>query len=537
MPNVDALNFLNNINPVGQINTGVEDVQNYVPQDLSPDEQQAFKNQYRPVTGQLSLNAYYPDANHNIGVGNYSGSEIGSTTLFAPGGGLVPLGMLDARDAAIQHAALKKQKDIEDFKRSYQSPTTKHIAVQKNLSETYQNGLSQWNQNALRKAGGDQAMANKILEMDPNFQGWNKSMQDTANFHNAIVEHAAQLHADEKDPNFVLDPETKKATADLLSGVAYHGESPFNPKGRQIGEKYLAASALYDIDKTVNNAIDKAIPTIDQLPPEYKTRGKNEIATLLEKEYFTDDAKKELAHNIYMEKYQGTGVTEDQVLKNVNAKLGEKIKRHTQHYDKWYKPDKEDKADVYTENDISKEPSSTNVYTKNVGGSTEQGEAVGDYGVQHKQPIKTIIPTGRNIFINDENKGLIKTSEVSPNADVKLFKTELVKVYNGPAKDHVGTPLSEQQIKDGRPWKWQTMTKGVITDKNEDGEKTEKQFFVPTKEVENVLVKEKDKNGNVRKGVPVDKIYNEESTRNSQLENSNKKTPAKVEDLRKKYNY
>jgi hypothetical protein len=337
--NLNMLSFLDGIQPQGQIQTDVESINNYVPADLSPDQVQAFQSQFSPSTGALPVSSYYPDVNHNIGVGSYSGSEIGSTTLFAPGGGLVPLGMLDARDAAVKHAAAQKQKSLDDFYKQYQSPTTKHVTVQKDLSEAYNSGLQQWNQNALKKAGGDQALANRMLMQDNSFRAWNKSMQDTAKFHDAIVEHAAQLAKDEKDPNFVMSPETRKLTGDLMSGVQYQGMDPFSKEGREIGAKYLAAAATYDIDKSVNTAIDKAIPTIEQLAPTFQGRGKNEIATYLEKEYFTPEARKQLAHNIYMEKYQGTGVTEEMVQKNVDAKLGEKIKRKTDTYDKYFKPE------------------------------------------------------------------------------------------------------------------------------------------------------------------------------------------------------
>lgn len=344
--NEGALNTLNNVQPKGN-DMSVSDF-NYVPQDLSPEQQAAYKNQYRPTMDPLAQNAYYPDLGHNINVGNYFGSEIGSTTLFAPGGGLVPLGLMDARDAAIQKAALQKAKDEEDFKKQFQAPTTKHTVVQKNLTDKYFNGLQQWNQNALKKAGGNQAVANKMLQNDPNFQQWNKSMQDVAKFHDSIVEHGAELMNAEKDPNFVMSPETRKSWQDVQSGVAYLDKDPFSKEGRAMGEKFLGTRALYDLDKSVNTAIDKAIPTIEQLKPEdmkalgidpFSQRGKVELANFVEKEYFTPEQKKNIAQTIYNEKYKGTDIPYDAVEKKVNAMLGEKIKRNVQHYDKWFKPD------------------------------------------------------------------------------------------------------------------------------------------------------------------------------------------------------
>lgn len=338
-PNQDKLNLLNTITPQGETEDAADDISNYTPPDLSASQLQAYQAQYQPAFSPLPTNAYYPNIGHNVGVGNYAGSEIGSTTLFAPGGALVPFAAIDARDAAVKGAAAKKARDIENFRKAYQSPTTKHVVVQKDLTEAYNKGLQQWNQNALKKSGGDQALANQMLMQDPNFTAWNKSMQDFAKYHDALVDKYAQFQKDMKDPNVVVSPETQKYGNDLMSSAAYHGGSPFSKEARDFENKFLGFSANYDVDKTVNTAIDKAIPNIEQLPPEYVTRGKNETATYLEKEFFTPEARKELAHNIFMEKFQGTGVTEEQVQKNVDAKLGEKIKRKTDTYDKYYKPE------------------------------------------------------------------------------------------------------------------------------------------------------------------------------------------------------
>ncbi|HHT9135886.1 MAG TPA: hypothetical protein ACFYEK_01435 [Candidatus Wunengus sp. YC60] len=247
--------------------------------------------------------------------------------------------MMDARDAAAQRAALAKAKQIEDFNKKYQAPSTKHVAVQQEMTKQYIDQLNQWKVNALKKTNGNQALANKMLESDPTFNKWNKNWQDTKNLHDTIVNHSAELEASEKDPNFVLSPETRKAKKDMMSGLAYQEQNPFDEKGHNTSLEFLRSNANYDLDKSSNIAIEKAIPDIEQLPPEYKQRGKNEVMTLLEKEYFKPERVEEIANNLYREKYYGTDISKDQVKKRVESLLGEKIKRHVEHYDKWFKPD------------------------------------------------------------------------------------------------------------------------------------------------------------------------------------------------------
>lgn len=357
-PNTD---FLNNIQARGQQNTLTDDINNYTPPDLSPEQLSAYKDSV-PETGALPNTAYYPDINHNIAVGNYSGSEIGSTTLFAPGGGLVPIGMMDARDLAAQKAAMMKAKQIEDFRNKYKSPNTKLQTVQPKLTSEYMNFLSKSQQAALKKSGGNQLLANKMLENDPKFQERNKNYQDFAKLYDNVVDHSAQLDLQEKDPNFVVDPRTRQHQKNLLSSLEALGtEGPFSENARNIANKFIASKANYDLDKAVNVAIDKAIPNIEQLPPEYVQRGKNETATYLEKEYFTPEQKKKIAESTYNEHFLGTDVPLSAVEDKVNAMLGEKVKRKTDTYDKWFKPDAN--ATSYDDNAVISE-SGENVTSK-----------------------------------------------------------------------------------------------------------------------------------------------------------------------------
>lgn len=497
---------------------------------LSPDEQQAFANyqtQFDGNTGMLPANAYYPDLHHNIAVGGYSGSIVGSNTLFAPGGGLMPLGMMDARDAAVQRSVIQRQKELDDWTRIHQAPTTKHVAVQKDLTNSYITGLQQYRQRALKQSNGNPYLANKILDNDPNFQMWNKGMQDTAKYHDAIIEHSAQLHADEKDPNFVLSPETKRMNADLLSGIAYQKTDPFSPEAQNTHQKFLASQASYDLDRAVNTAIDKAIPTIDQLPTSYKTRGKNEIATSLEKEYFTPEQRDAIIDATYNQHYRGTDVTRDMVARKVNGMLGEKIKRKTDTYDKWHKPDKEDEG--HNVSDISNESDSISGNVLMSGGETRPGEFESFDRLTLKKPVKIVLPIGTKA-VNLKNGSIPDKNIENVEAEIGgIYNTRTYKAIGEADKGFDGMMLDKKQMADDKLSKHAVVTPMVTLrykTKNAEGDDEVVSTQVPLASVENSLSGSKGQNKDV-----IAEIKN----RAAKLNASTTKPTPEVKKTQKKY--
>jgi len=66
----------------------------------------------------LDLRDYYPEAGKNIAVGTFTGSRIGSQTIYSGAGMVLPMGMMDARSAAMQKAAQAKITALNDIKDS-----------------------------------------------------------------------------------------------------------------------------------------------------------------------------------------------------------------------------------------------------------------------------------------------------------------------------------------------------------------------------------------------------------------------------------
>lgn len=65
------------------------------------------------VVEKLGVQDYYPNIGRNIAVGNWSGSVLGSQTIYAGAGAIMPMGLYDARKRALDEAAKQKQAKID----------------------------------------------------------------------------------------------------------------------------------------------------------------------------------------------------------------------------------------------------------------------------------------------------------------------------------------------------------------------------------------------------------------------------------------
>lgn len=65
------------------------------------------------VVEKLGIQDYYPNVGRDIAVGNFSGSRIGSQTIYSGAGALLPMGLYDARKRALKEAAKTKQAELD----------------------------------------------------------------------------------------------------------------------------------------------------------------------------------------------------------------------------------------------------------------------------------------------------------------------------------------------------------------------------------------------------------------------------------------
>lgn len=85
--------------------------------DIEKETVKQAKEEYKEIpTGvieKLGVQDYYPEIGRNIAVGTFSGSRIGSQTIYSGAGGLLPMGLYDARKRALAETSKKKQAALD----------------------------------------------------------------------------------------------------------------------------------------------------------------------------------------------------------------------------------------------------------------------------------------------------------------------------------------------------------------------------------------------------------------------------------------
>jgi hypothetical protein len=248
--------LLANIKGTGEPNpVTVDDINNYN-FGLSPDQEQLYnqsQEQFRPVSQPLAVNDYYPNQGDPIGVGQSSGRIIGSQTQYVPNGGLVPIGMWDARDAAIQKAAMAKAKDVADWKdrNMAKAPTSDLTSINEALSKNffkYQGDV--WNA-AVKKAGGDQKKAKFILENDANYQAKTKAFYDQAKLGTTAFKHIQDIQDRESKGEIITEP-LRKLTQELN-----YTQDPDTEQFKKSAQIIQSMGPVTDMNDVFNTGINE----------------------------------------------------------------------------------------------------------------------------------------------------------------------------------------------------------------------------------------------------------------------------------------
>ena len=248
-------NLLANIKGTGESNpVTVDDVNNYN-FGLSPDQEQLYnqsQEQFRPVSQPLGVHDYYPNQGDPIGVGQSSGRIIGTQTQYVPNGGLVPIGMWDARDAAIQKAAMAKAKDVADWKaKNAKAPTSKLTNINDNLTkEFFKFQDDAWRQ-AVKAARGDQSKAKYMLEQSGDYQAKTKAFYDHAANGDAIFQHKQRI-LDDAGKGKIITPFLQK-NMDYLSAAEDSSTEEF----KNSGKAFMGLKVADDFNDTFNTIVDK----------------------------------------------------------------------------------------------------------------------------------------------------------------------------------------------------------------------------------------------------------------------------------------
>lgn len=279
------------------------------------DEMDAYKR--APATGALSPDTYFP-GNGRIEQGEYAGPTIGKVTLVSPGGGRFPYGIADAREKALQDAAMAKNKQIEDFTKMLKPPETKHTAVKPQLDELYWSGNEKWIANAQKIYGDNWASA---LMNDPGYNKWKDSMNTVAETHDGMVDYIAGLEDKAKTGKFVMSPELKSSISDFNQGIKGL-ENPFDPKGHELNNTLARMRVEANLDEVVNDATQHIIRSVEESNPHVDKKGIYDIISTQKVTEVSPERIKALAGDIMRTHYNESSMfTQEQVEQRLSTAL------------------------------------------------------------------------------------------------------------------------------------------------------------------------------------------------------------------------
>lgn len=481
--------IFDNIKGAATPTLNVEDIKNSPSYALSPAEQEMFQRQQSSVptsTGALNPTDYYPTLHSPINVGNYSGSVIGSTTLFAPEGALVPIGMMDVRDAAIQKAALQKAKDVQDFQASLKAnaPTSKLTGINEDLTSSYFNHIeSSWNK-ALNENNGDPYKATFALKNNLDFQRKLKSYHDLKSTGDAVIDKIANIQ-NRMATGEVVSPELAYSMKKVQESM-----NPDSPEFKNLSENIFKMDAEQELGSTINKLAkdivmqQDASAGIDVNDPEYIKE--HESTT----KYFRPEHKeylKQALKAIYPNSSLYSPEKLDKAAEDFTSAI---VKTSKVSASQKRAPGAGEVEDLNVA-DISKEPVSllgavsvgqyddkTQKYIE-TGGKREGNFSALDH-MTFKKPVDVVIPAGADIT-NPE------TGEKSTAKNVR--NATIGSVFNAYTTPN-GQMVDDEIVKDPKlkkALKVVPMVSVMFKEKDADGNDVTTSGMVPMKDVENAL--------------------------------------------------
>jgi hypothetical protein len=147
----------------------------------------------------LNVQDYYPNVNKDIAVGTYSGKYLGTSTIYAAPGAIIPLGLYNERKKALAKAAIEKQAAVD---RLLAAPETS-AQYQVQYNEAFFKGLEPFLTNV--KDLNSLSANPEFLKYMANMKGKAREITQSVTFAKDMVDAAAN------DKNYV--PKAMQQTA------------------------------------------------------------------------------------------------------------------------------------------------------------------------------------------------------------------------------------------------------------------------------------------------------------------------------------
>jgi len=174
------------------------------------------------VVEKLSVQDYYPEVGRDIAVGTFTGSRIGSQTIYSGAGGLLPMGLYDERKRSLVKAAKEKQAEIDKILSIPDTTPQLKESFSKYAYSTLYDDLARNNFNPASFFRDKEAMQNKYR------------MESVAKNLTYATERAksmldSSIGKDGK-PGTYIPEDLKKEMRDFLSGAVDNAEDYYSGK-------------------------------------------------------------------------------------------------------------------------------------------------------------------------------------------------------------------------------------------------------------------------------------------------------------------
>ena len=174
------------------------------------------------VVEKLGVQDYYPEVGRDIAVGTFSGSRIGSQTIYSGAGGLLPMGLYDARKRALNESAKTKQAEIDKILSIPDTTPQLKESYSQYAYNTLYDDLARNGFNPTAYLRDKKAMQNKFR-----LESVAKNLTYSTERAKAMLD--SSVGKDGK-PGTYIPPDLKKKMTDFLSGAVDNSEDYYSGK-------------------------------------------------------------------------------------------------------------------------------------------------------------------------------------------------------------------------------------------------------------------------------------------------------------------
>lgn len=214
------------------------------------------------VVEKLGIQDYYPNVGRDIAVGTFSGSRIGSQTIYSGAGALLPMGLYDARKRALKEAAKTKQAEIDKILTVPDTtPQLKEAFSAYALKKKYED---------LARNNFDPALYSRDLEARKNdimLEATAKKLTYATQMAQKLLD--GTMPKDGKPGNYMPE-EQKKLLRELLTGTMEDPEAFFSGK-KNINDYSKNVKQYADGTVVINDMIKQWTANPVELPVNLKT--------------------------------------------------------------------------------------------------------------------------------------------------------------------------------------------------------------------------------------------------------------------------